>query len=40
MSGLCLLLALLLAWCALAPGNVHAEVRPAVRFVQPAEATP
>lgn len=35
MSPLCLLAALLLAWCALAPGNVHVETRPAVRFVQP-----
>lgn len=31
MSGLCLLAALLLAWCALAPGNVHVETRPQVQ---------
>lgn len=35
MSGLCVLAALLLAWCALAPGNVHVESRPTVRLVQP-----
>jgi hypothetical protein len=35
-SGLCLLLAAVFAWCALAPGNVQVEVRPAVPVVQPA----
>ncbi|MCW2904338.1 MAG: hypothetical protein JWO67_6603 [Streptosporangiaceae bacterium] len=29
-SGLCLLLSLLFAWCALGPHNVHYVLRPAV----------
>lgn len=40
MSGLRVLAALLLAWCALAPSNLHVESRPEVRFIQPQEATP
>ena len=39
MSGLCLLAAVLLAWCALAPGNVHVESRPQIHLTQPG-ATP